>query len=111
MTIETLQKNVDAWIKEYGVRYFHPLTNMAILTEEVGELARILSRKYGEQSAKETEDLSNEKLADELTDILWVLTCIANQTGCNLTEAFQRNMKKKSERDAQRHLQNPKLKQ
>ncbi len=111
MTIETLQKNVDAWIKEYGVRYFHPLTNMAILTEEVGELARILSRKYGEQSAKETEDLSNEKLADELTDVLWVLTCIANQTGCNLTEAFQRNMKKKSERDAQRHLQNPKLKQ
>lgn len=111
MTIETLQKNVDAWIKEYGVRYFHPLTNMAILTEEVGELARILSRKYGEQSAKETEDLSNEKLADELTDVLWVLTCIANQTGCNLTEAFQRNIKKKSERDAQRHLQNPKLKQ
>ena len=111
MTIETLQKNVDAWIKEYGVRYFHPLTNMAILTEEVGELARILSRKYGEQSAKETEDLSNEKLADELTDVLWVLTCIDNQTGCKLTEAFQRNMKKKSERDAQRHLQNPKLKQ
>ena len=102
---------MDAWIKEYGVRYFHPLTNMAILTEEVGELARILSRKYGEQSAKETEDLSNEKLADELTDVLWVLTCIANQTGCNLTEAFQRNMKKKSERDTQRHLQNPKLKQ
>lgn len=107
MTIENFQKEVDQWIKKYGVRYFNELTNMAILTEEVGELARIISRKYGEQSEKESD--KNLDLGDEIADVLWVLTCIANQTGVNLEEAIAKNIAKKTERDNQRHLNNPKL--
>ena len=106
MTLEELQKTVDQWVKEYGVRYFNELTNMALLTEEVGEVARIMARTYGEQSAKENEKLD---LADELSDVLWVLTCIANQTGVDLTEAVQRNIEKKTARDSERHRNNPKL--
>jgi len=107
MTIEQAQTEVDNWIKTHGVRYFNELTNMAILTEEVGELARVISRKYGEQSFKEGE---KENLAEELTDVLWVLICLANQTGVNLTEAYQNNLEKKTKRDNQRHINNPKLK-
>lgn len=106
MTLEEAQKAVDAWIHQYGVRYFSELTNMAILTEEVGELARIMSRKYGDQSFKEGE---KDNISDELTDVLWVLLCIANQTGVNLTEAFARNLEKKTRRDSKRHINNPKL--
>lgn len=106
MTLEEAQATVDKWIKEYGVRYFSELTNMACLTEEVGELARIISRKYGDQSFKEGE---SQDPADEMADILWVLLCLANQTGVNLTEAFERNMEKKTRRDATRHKNNPKL--
>ena len=97
---------MDKWIKEYGVRYFSELTNMACLTEEVGELARVISRKYGDQSFKEGE---SQDPADEMADVLWVLLCLANQTGVNLTEAFERNMEKKTRRDATRHKNNPKL--
>lgn len=110
MTIEELQQKVDDWIKEYGVRYFSPLTNLAQLTEEVGEVARILSRKYGEQSAKATDDISDEKLADELADILWVVICLANQTGTDLTRAIDKNIEKKTDRDKDRHKSNHKLK-
>ena len=106
MTLEEAQKQVDTWIKQYGVRYFSELTNMAILTEEVGELARIIARKYGDQSFKEGE---KDNIADELTDVLWVLLCIANQTGVDLTEAFARNLVKKTQRDNKRHINNPKL--
>ncbi|MBP6065012.1 nucleotide pyrophosphohydrolase [Bacteroides sp.] len=106
MTLEEAQKQVDTWIKQYGVRYFSELTNMAILTEEVGELARIIARKYGDQSFKEGE---KDNIADELTDVLWVLLCIANQTGVDLTEAFARNLEKKTQRDNKRHINNPKL--
>ena len=106
MTLEEAQATVDKWIKEYGVRYFSELTNMACLTEEVGELARIISRKYGDQSFKEGE---SQDPADEMADVLWVLLCLANQTGVNLTEAFERNMEKKTRRDATRHKNNPKL--
>ena len=106
MTLEEAQKQVDTWIKQYGVRYFSELTNMAILTEEVGELARIIARKYGDQSFKEGE---KDNIADELTDVLWVLLCIANQTGIELTEAFARNLEKKTQRDNKRHINNPKL--
>ena len=106
MTLEEAQATVDKWIKEYGVRYFSELTNMACLTEEVGELARIISRKYGDQSFKEGE---SQDPADEMADVLWVLLCLANQTGVNLTEAFARNMEKKTRRDATRHKNNPKL--
>ena len=106
MTSEEAQATVDKWIKEYGVRYFSELTNMACLTEEVGELARIISRKYGDQSFKEGE---SQDPADEMADVLWVLLCLANQTGVNLTEAFERNMEKKTRRDATRHKNNPKL--
>ena len=106
MTIEDAQKQVDQWIKTYGVRYFSELTNMAVLTEEVGELARIIARTYGDQSFKEGE---KHNLADEMADVLWVLICLANQTGVNLTEAFQRNMEKKTNRDKDRHKNNPKL--
>lgn len=106
MTLEEAQKQVDQWIKQYGVRYFSELTNMAILTEEVGELARIMSRKYGDQSFKEGE---KDNIGDELTDVLWVLLCIANQTGVDLTEAFARNLEKKTQRDNKRHINNPKL--
>ena len=108
MTIEQAQQYVDDWIKKYGVRYFNELTNMAILTEEVGEVARIISRKYGEQSNKESD--KNKELADELADVLFVIICLANQTGVNLTEALERNIQKKSLRDNQRHLDNDKLK-
>lgn len=107
MTIEEAQKTVDKWIKTTGVRYFNELTNMAILTEEVGEVARIMARRYGEQSEKPSD--RDKDLGDEMADVLWVLLCLANQTGVNLTEAFQRNLKKKSVRDQNRHRQNPKL--
>jgi NTP pyrophosphatase (non-canonical NTP hydrolase) len=107
MTLEEIQKEVDQWIHTYGVRYFSELTNMAVLTEEVGELARVMARKYGDQSFKPGE---KDNLADEMADVLWVLTCLANQTGVNLTEAFQANLAKKTQRDKERHLQNPKLK-
>lgn len=106
LTIREAQERVDAWIKEYGVRYFSELTNMAVLTEEVGELARIMSRKYGDQSFKEGE---NQDPADEMADILWVLICLANQTGVDLTEALEQNFKKKIQRDKERHKNNPKL--
>lgn len=107
MTIKEAQKTVDNWIKEYGVRYFSELTNMACLTEEVGELARIIARKYGDQSFKEGEKCD---LSDEMADVLWVLLCLANQTGVDLTEALARNLAKKTQRDATRHINNPKLK-
>lgn len=108
-TLKELQSTVDEWIKAYGVRYFDPLTNMAVLTEEVGEVARVMARLYGEQSQKPGEEITQEHLADELVDLLWVLTCIANQTGCDLTEAFQKNIQKKSQRDRDRHINNNKL--
>jgi NTP pyrophosphatase (non-canonical NTP hydrolase) len=108
MTIQEAQNQVDEWIKNYGVRYFSELTNMTILTEEVGELARIMARTYGDQSFKKSDLDGN--LADEMADILWVLMCLANQTGVNLTEAFSNNLKKKTLRDKNRHIQNPKLK-
>lgn len=107
MTIEEAQIKVDNWIKQYGVRYFDEMTNMALLVEEVGEVARIMARTYGEQSAKETD--VSKKLGDELSDVLWVLICIANQTGVDLTTAFEKNMEKKTQRDNKRHLDNPKL--
>ena len=108
MTINEAQQQVDGWIKTVGVRYFSELTNMAILTEEVGELARIMARTYGDQSFKKTD--LDKNLADEIADVLWVLICLANQTGVNLTEAFQKNIEKKTTRDAERHQQNEKLK-
>jgi len=107
MTILDAQQKVDEWIKTYGVRYFSELTNMAILTEETGEVARIIARKYGDQSVKENESI--EDLGDELADVLWVLICLANQTGVDLTEAFEHNLRKKTERDRNRHLNNKKL--
>ena len=106
MTIEEAQERVDKWIKEYGVRYFNELTNTAILAEEVGEVARIMARRYGEQSFKEGEKC---ELADELADVLWVIICIANQTGINLTEALEKNFDKKTKRDKDRHINNKKL--
>ncbi len=106
MTLEEAQKTVDQWIKEYGVRYFSELTNMAVLTEEVGELAKIMARKYGDQSFKAGE---NTDLGDEMADVLWVLICLANQTGVDLTEAFHKNLEKKTKRDKDRHKNNPKL--
>lgn len=108
MTIEEAQKTVDEWIHSTGVRYFNELTNMAMLTEEVGEVARIIVRRYGEQSEKETD--KEKDLGDELADVLFVLLCLANQTGIDLTEALDRNLKKKTLRDAERHRNNPKLK-
>jgi NTP pyrophosphatase (non-canonical NTP hydrolase) len=108
MTLQEAQQNVDQWIKTTGVRYFSELTNMAILTEEVGEVARLMSRIYGDQSFKETD--KNKKLSDELADVLWVLICIANQTGVDLTAALEKNFEKKNIRDAERHQQNEKLK-
>ena len=107
MTIEEAQYRVDQWIKEYGVRYFSELTNMAVLTEEVGELARIISRKYGDQSFKESD--KNVNLEDEIADVLWVLICLANQTGVDLTKAFEKNIDKKTKRDSDRHKGNSKL--
>lgn len=108
MTLKEAQETVDRWIKQYGVRYFSELTNMAVLTEEVGELARVMARKYGDQSFKPGE---KDNLNEELADILWVLLCIANQTGTDLTEAFARTLEKKTARDNKRHINNPKLKQ
>lgn len=108
MDIKVLQESVDQWIKKYGVRYFSELTNMAILTEEVGELARVVARKYGDQSFKNKEESLD--LADEMADVLWVLVCMANQTGVDLTAAIEKNMQKKTRRDAQRHKNNDKLK-
>ena len=114
MTLREAQQTVDQWIKEYGVRYFSELTNMAVLTEEVGELARVISRRYGEQSWKKgdprSEDNGSQALADEMADVLWVLLCLANQTGVNLDEALQKNIEKKTKRDKERHINNLKLK-
>lgn len=107
LTLREIQTEVDSWIKTYGVRYFNELTNMVLLTEEVGELARIVARTYGEQSFKESD--KDKNMADEMADILWVLVCLANQTGVNLTDAFNRNLQKKTTRDSQRHLNNDKL--
>ncbi len=107
MTIQEAQQQVDTWIKTYGVRYFSELTNMAILTEEVGELARVMARTYGDQSSKQS-DLS-KNLADEMADVLWVLLCLANQTGVDLTDAFRKNIEKKTIRDSERHRNNAKL--
>lgn len=106
ISLNEAQKMVDNWIHTYGVRYFSELTNMACLTEEVGELARIMARKYGDQSFKEGEKVN---LGDEMADVLWVLLCLANQTGVNLTEEFQKNLEKKTKRDNKRHLENNKL--
>lgn len=106
ITLNDAQQMVDDWIRTYGVRYFSELTNMAVLTEEVGELARIIARKYGDQSFKEGEP---QDPADEMADVLWVLLCLANQTGVNLTEAFRKNLEKKTKRDQDRHRNNPKL--
>lgn len=106
MTLEEAQQQVDEWIKTYGVRYFSELTNMAVLTEEVGELARVMARKYGDQSFKKGE---KENIEEEIADVLWVLLCIANQTGTDLTNAFQKSMEKKTKRDNKRHINNPKL--
>jgi len=107
MTIQEAQKEVDNWIHTYGVRYFSELTNMAILTEEVGEVARIIARRYGEQSEKESD--KNKDLGDEMADVLWVLMCLANQTGVDLTEALRKNIEKKTARDKDRHKGNAKL--
>ena len=108
MTIKEVQSTVDHWIKTIGVRYFSPLTNMAILTEEVGEVARIIARKYGEQSMKESD--KDKELADELSDVLWVVLCLANQCDIDLTDALNKNLEKKNIRDSDRHKNNPKLK-
>ena len=107
MTINEAQQQVDQWIKTTGVRYFSELTNMAILTEETGELARIMARTYGDQSFKDSDQ--NRNLADEMADVLWVLICLANQTGVDLTDALQKNFEKKNTRDKDRHQQNPRL--
>ena len=108
MTIEEAQKTIDEWINTTGVRYFNELTNMAMLTEEVGEVARIIARRYGEQSEKESD--KDKDLGDEMADVLFVLMCLANQTGVDLTEALKKNLEKKTARDEDRHLSNPKLK-
>lgn len=108
MTLEHAQQTVDNWIKEHGVRYFNELTNMAMLTEEVGEVARIIARRYGEQSEKESD--KNKDLGEEMADVLFVLLCLANQTGVNLTDALNKNLEKKTKRDGERHHNNPKLK-
>ena len=107
LSINEAQKVVDQWIETHGVRYFSELTNMAILSEEVGEVARIIARRYGEQSEKESDKAKD--LGDEMADVLWVLLCLANQTGVNLTEAFHKNLEKKTDRDKDRHKQNKKL--
>ena len=107
MTLQEAQQAVDQWIKAYGVRYFSELTNMAVLTEEVGELARVIARKYGDQSFKEGE---KDNLGEEMADVLWVLLCLANQTGVNLTEELKKSIEKKTKRDKERHINNVKLK-
>lgn len=113
MTIEEAQARVDAWIKEYGVRYFSELTNMAVLTEEIGELARVISRRYGEQSWKASDpraaDNGEQALEEEMADVMWVLLCLANQTGVDLGKALQKTFEKKTNRDKERHKNNPKL--
>lgn len=109
MEIKELQQQVDAWVREYGVRYFSELTNMACLTEEVGELARIMARRYGDQSFKEGEKCELQDLADEMADVMWVLVCLANQTGVDLTAALEANFAKKTARDRDRHRNNSKL--
>lgn len=113
MTIEEAQARVDAWIKEYGVRYFSELTNMVVLTEEVGELARVISRRYGEQSWKASDpraaDNGKQALEEEMADVMWVLLCLANQTGVDLSKALQKTFEKKTNRDKERHKNNPKL--
>lgn len=113
MTIQEAQQAVDRWIKEYGVRYFSELTNMTVLTEEVGELARIMARRYGDQSWKATDpkgaDNGRETMGEEMADVLWVLLCLANQTGVDLTEELLRSIEKKTRRDKLRHIENPKL--
>jgi NTP pyrophosphatase (non-canonical NTP hydrolase) len=106
MTLKELQNEVDSWIKRYGMRYFNELTNMACLTEEVGEMARVMARTYGEQSFKQDE---KSNLSDEIADVLWVLTCIANQTGIDLEEAMKKNFEKKTKRDSTRHINNQKI--
>ena len=108
MTLQQAQTDVDNWINTVGIKYFSELTNLGILMEEVGELSRIMVRKYGEQSFKESDQ--NKELSDEMADVLWVLICLANQTGVNLTDALQKNFQKKNSRDANRHRENPKLK-
>jgi len=108
MTIQEAQEKIDQWIKTYGVRYFNELTNMALLTEEIGELARVIARKYGEQSSKESDKEKN--LEEEMADVLFVLICLANQTGVNLTDALIKNLEKKTKRDTTRHQENKKLK-
>ena len=108
MTLQEAQQAVDQWIKTYGIRYFSELTNMAVLTEEVGELARVMARKYGDQSFKEGE---KDNLGEEMADVLWVLLCLANQTGVNLTEELKKSIEKKTKRDKERHINNEKLKQ
>jgi len=114
MTIRDAQKAVDQWIREYGVRYFTELTNMAVLTEEVGELARVISRRYGEQSWKANDpkgaDNGKTALGEEMADVLWVLLCLANQTGVDLTDELKKSIEKKTRRDSLRHIENPKLK-
>lgn len=114
MTIKKAQEAVDEWIKSYGVRYFSELTNMTVLTEEVGELAKIMARRYGEQSWKSSDERAKDNgakaMGDEMADILWVLLCLANQTGVDLTEEFKKNIEKKTKRDQQRHINNLKLK-
>ena len=114
MTLQEAQETVDRWIKEYGVRYFSELTNMTVLTEEVGELAKIIARRYGEQSWKASDERAKdnglEALGDEMADVLWVLLCLANQTGIDLTEQFHKNLEKKTNRDKYRHFNNQKLK-
>lgn len=114
MTLKEAQLSVDQWIKEYGVRYFSVLTNMAVLTEEVGELAKIIARRYGEQSWKASDpraaDNGRKALGDEMADVLWVLLCLANQTGIDLTEELRKNIEKKTTRDKNRHINNPKIK-
>ncbi len=107
MTIEQAQQKVDKWVNEYGVRYFNELTNMAILTEEVGEVARIISRRYGEQSEKESD--KNKDLSEELADVMFVLLCLANQTGVDMEKALEESLIKKTKRDQKRHIKNPKL--
>ncbi len=108
MTLQEAQQQVDEWIKLHGIRYFNEMTNMAMLTEEVGEVARIMARRYGEQSEKESD--KNKDLGEEIADVLWVLICLANQTGVDLTKSFKANLEKKTIRDKDRHHQNPKLK-
>jgi NTP pyrophosphatase (non-canonical NTP hydrolase) len=109
MTIQEAQNKIDGWIKQYGVRYFSELTNLAVLVEEVGELSRVMARRYGDQSAKPGEAVDNEKLAEELADVLFVLLCIANQTGTDMDKALEKSLEKKTNRDKDRHITNPKL--